>query len=318
MSMLKCGGFFFLGAALKYAKPPLSVEEQADRLLSRGLISSKEDLVSILSHISYYRLSGYLFPHREYGGDGFKTDTHLSTVFNQYLFDRQLRVLVMDAIERVEVSVKTKILNLMAQKHGPFAHSNRANFPGMSIEVHRILNEKIRHSTDRSNRFGEMFIQHYVETYTSETEVPLWMVMEIIDFGSMFTMFKHLEQYDQRAIAQAYGLRAGVLQQWLQTLNYVRNICAHHGRLWNRVLAIKPVVPAKKNCPEFHQPHKIQNSRVFAVLSLLSFMLQEVCPKSHWKKRINELMEKYPDIPLEWMGFPVYWKEYNLWSDQYA
>lgn len=306
---------FLFGGTMRFAKPSLSIEQQAEQLISRGLTTSKEQLVTILADISYYRLSGYLFPHKQENSDNFKPNTRFSTVFDQYLFDRQLRVLVMDAIERVEVSVKTRMLNILVMKNGPFAHTNRAHFPGMSVEDHRKLLDKIHQSTDRSNCFGEQFIQHYIETYTSETEVPLWMVMEIIDFGAMFTIFRHLEQYDQREIASAYGVRAGVLEQWLKTLNYIRNICAHHGRLWNRGLAIKPTIPAKKNNPKFHTPRQFHNNRLFSVLSILSYLLSAISPKSRWRNRVIDLIEtKHSAIPIRWMGFPENWRDYEFWE----
>lgn len=296
---------------MKYTKPSLTIEQQADRLLERGLVADRAQLVGILSEISYYRLSGYLFPYRNTDGKSFKSGTQFSVVFEQYLFDRQLRVLVIDAIERIEVSVKAKLVNLCTEKFGAFAHIDRSHFPGMTLESHRKLMDKIHQTTDRSK---EAFIQHYFETYTSETEVPLWMAAEIMDFGAMFTLFKHLEQYHKRDIAMEYGLSAKILESWLMTLNYIRNLCAHHGRLWNRVISIKPYMPDKKNRPEFHLPESIRNERMFAVLSLLRYMLQCIAPQSQWPTRVTKLWtEKHQSIPIHSMGIPSNWKEYDLW-----
>lgn len=296
---------------MKYTKPSLTIEQQADRLLERGLVADRTQLVGILSEISYYRLSGYLFPYRNADGKSFKNGTQFSVVFEQYLFDRQLRVLVMDAIERIEVSVKAKLVNLCTDKFGAFAHIDRSHFPGMTLESHRKLMDKIHQTTDRSK---EAFIQHYFETYTSETEVPLWMAAEIMDFGAMFTLFKHLEQYHKRDIAMEYGLSAKILESWLMTLNYIRNLCAHHGRLWNRVISIKPYMPDKKNRPEFHLPVTIRNERMFAVLSLLRYTLKIIAPQSRWPTRVTNLWtDKHPGIPTHWMGIPSNWKEYALW-----
>jgi len=297
---------------MKFTKPSLSIEAQVDLLLSRGLIADRAELARVLSEISYYRLSGYLFPYRGDDGKAFSEGTQFTTVFDHYLFDRQLRVLVMDAIERVEVSIKARLVNALTQKYGVFAHTARANFPDMPADVHRRLMDRIHQNSDRSK---EAFIRHYISKYTSETEIPLWMALEVMDFGAMLTIYRHSEQYDKRDIAQAYGLTGRVLESWLVSLNIVRNICAHHGRLWNKIFAVPPLIPAQKHRPEFHSPQAIRNDRVFAILSILRYMLQCIAPQSAWHTRVTNLwITKHPSIPMHSMGIPSYWKEYTLWQ----
>jgi abortive infection bacteriophage resistance protein len=122
---------------MKYTKPALTIEQQADQLLSRGLIADRAFLISTLSDISYYRLSGYFFPYRDHSNNTFKINTQFTIVFDHYLFDRQLRVLVMDAIERIEVSIKTRLVNQLSLNFGPFGHTDIKNFPSMNIIYYR-------------------------------------------------------------------------------------------------------------------------------------------------------------------------------------
>ena len=99
----------------QYNKPPLTFDEQLNRLLVRGLIVENRELaLSTFSTISYYRLSAYWYPFRQRNADGKATDNYISnTKFEEplalYEFDRQLRLLVLDAIERIEVALRTKI-----------------------------------------------------------------------------------------------------------------------------------------------------------------------------------------------------------------
>jgi len=91
----------------------------------------------------------------------------------------------------------------------------------------------------------------------------------------------------------------------------VRNICAHHSRLWNRELGIKPLIPDKM--PEWHAPISIPNNKVFGVLSICIYMLNRVAPNSQWKQRLKDLLAEYPLIPLNEMGFINDWEKHSIW-----
>lgn len=116
-------------------------------------------------------------------------------------------------------------------------------------------------------------------------------------------------------LAHHFNLYTPVLESWLHTLLYIRNLCAHHARLWNRELAIRPKIPAYRHHPDWHQPTSIDNTRVFAVLTLCRFLLEEIAPQSEWQTRLVALLNKYPDIPLVSMGFPRRWEESPIWNN---
>ena len=132
-------------------------------------------------------------------------------------------------------------------------------------------------------------------------------------FGSMFTLFVMSEKKVQKNVARKYDIAGPVLYSWLQTLNYVRNICAHHARLWNRELAIRPMVPDVKNSPEWHRPQSIANNRIFVVLTLLHFLLRRVAPQSGWRGRLFAQFDRFPDVPLAPMGMDAGWRQHGLW-----
>ena len=298
---------------MKYTKPPLTFEQQADILLQRGMLADRSVLIQRLGEVSYYRLSAYWYSFRISGTDNFKPNTRFDRVWDHYVFDRQLRLLTMDAIERVEVSLKTQLIQAFVFKYGAFGHLNRLNLPGITIESHERFLTKLRGETERSK---EAFVEHYRIKYRSETDLPLWMAAEIMDFGTMLTLFRNMDQYTKRDIATYYGLRAAVLESWLMTLNYVRNICAHHSRLWNRVLSTPPRIPREKTHPEFHVAIAIEPDSVFSVLCLLRYMQKRIAPQSGWRERLVQLIkEKHPEIPIHWMGFPVKWESTQIWRE---
>lgn len=298
---------------MKYTKPALSFPDQADLLIGRGLNGDRDKLIRRLEQVNYYRLSAYWYSFRQPGGDDLHPGTTLDSVWDRYVFDRQLRVCVMDAIERVEVAIKTQLAASLALQHGPFAHLDRTNLPNMKPYEHRRLLDKIQKGEDRSR---EEFVKHFHGKYTSETNLPIWMAIEVMDFGTMLTLFKGSDQYTKRPIAACYELTAKVLESWLLSLNYLRNLCAHHARLWNRVLSVAPLIPNTANRPEFHTPVAIPPNRAFTTLTILQYLLGFIAPQSGWAQRLETLWtEKHPNIPIDFMGFPPDWKTCPIWNE---
>jgi abortive infection bacteriophage resistance protein len=297
---------------MKFTKPALSFPDQADLLISRGLLADRDALIRRLEQVNYYRLSAYWHSFRDPGTETFRPGTKFDVIWDHYVFDRQLRVVVMDAIERVEVAVKTHLANELALKNGPFAHLDRANLPGLLSHQHRSLLDKIQKEEDRSR---ELFVKHFHAKYTSETNLPLWMAIEVMDFGTILTLFRGADQYTKRTVASRYGVTGKVLESWLVSLNYVRNGCAHHARLWNRVLSVAPLIPNQANVPDFHTPQPPAPDKGYAILTILKYLLNVIAPQSHWAARLERLWtEKHPAIPIQRMGFPADWKDCPIWA----
>ncbi len=298
---------------MRFEKPPLSFEEQAALLLSRGLVADPLELVDTLHHVNYYRLSGYLYPFRE-PDETYRPGTTLDTVWRRYTFDRRLRLMVLDAIERVEVAVRTQLVYEHVHRYGPFGYTDPDNLPKLDSQRHRLFLTRVGDETARSK---EVFVKHFKAKYGDQhTYLPLWMVSEIIPYGVLFTLFSGVEPDIKRAISRAYAIPDKVLSSWLGVLNMVRNICAHHGRLWNRELGVKPLIPNPNKHPQWHCPHTIPNSRVFAVLTILKYLIGITAPKSHWPDRVRELLDEYKDIPRRPMGFIENMDESPLWKKQ--
>jgi abortive infection bacteriophage resistance protein len=161
---------------------------------------------------------------------------------------------------------------------------------------------------------SEVFAEHFQQTYDEFPDLPIWAVCETMTFGAMFTLFKMSERLTKNLVAQSMGLHGPVLFSWLQTLNYIRNICAHHARLWNRELAIQPVLPDRKNDPRWYGPREVSTRRVFVVLRLLNRLVNQVAPQSHWRDRLFALFDRFPNVPLKPMGIPADWRTHDLWK----
>ena len=296
---------------MEYTKPPLSFEQQADLILERALIADRDILISRLRSVNYYRLSGYLYPYRN-PDNTFRDGTTLDMVWRHYCFDRELRILVFDAIEKVEIAVRTSVVYHFSHACGPFGHINYNNMCNLSKRKYRYWLTRLDSGTKRSS---ERFVKHFYEKYDDcHSGLPLWMAAEIMTFGSLLTLFKGMNDGLKKRIAQIFRLPDRVCENWLETFNAIRNICAHHGRLWNRELGYKPLLPAKKKHPEWHTPATLPNNRVFIILTMLKYMISIISPECTWSDQVRQLLEKHPDISRTSMGFPEWWETSPLWA----
>lgn len=297
---------------MKYSKPFSSYEEQADLLKSRGLLfSDRNYLIERLENIGYYRLSAYWFPFKMPDSENFKPNTNFQDIYRRYRFDRRFKTLIFDAIERVETSVKAHIAYEFAKKYGAFGYLERSNFNAFPQNQFQTFQNTIGAAVGKAVRNKERFVVHYFDKYDEEAELPIWMVSELITFGTMFTMLKFLHRPLQMSIAASFHLPYQVFEQWLFSLNYIRNVCAHNTRLWNRKLSICPKIPNIKKHPEWRD---IRNDYPFVILLMLRTLLHDCAPDSQWHCRIEQLFDEYRDLPIHCMGFPADWRNHVLWN----
>lgn len=216
---------------------------------------------------------------------------------------------MMDAIERFEVAIRCALVDDLAVSLGPFAHLDSKNFPNAYPGQHHHFCEEIR---ERAKKSSELFVKHFEATYEGFPDLPIWAAAETMSFGTMFTLFKMSPYSVQKRVAQRFSIPSPVMANWLKTLNYVRNLCAHHSRVWNRELAIRPFIP--KHDPRWHGSAPIQNDRAFVVLTQLNFLMRLIAPHSNWRDRLWGLFDHYPDVPISKMGIPDDWRQHPLWK----
>lgn len=296
---------------MEYTKQALSFEAQADRLLERGLIADRDELVRRLSTVSYYRLSGYLFPFRKEGTEQFQEHTCFEDVWGRYCFDRRLRVLMLDAIERIEVSIRTKTVYYFSHIHGPFGYCNAAAFPKMKNRDYLQWRLSLQEETDRSK---ERFRKHFFEKYTTHVDLPIWMLAELMSMGSLVTMIEGMEPTIKRQVADDFGLPDELFRSWVRSLYAARNVCAHHSRFWNRVHGYPPMLPNPKTFPYWHGEFKLRNDRTGILIMMCWDFLRKITPTSCWRERVEMLFAEYPNIPTQSLGLPEDWPQHPLWK----
>lgn len=303
---------------MEYLKNALSFEAQADKLLERGLSADRDELIRRLEAVSYYRLSGYLHPFRYKDSDQYQEGTNLKSVWDRYCFDRRLRVLMLDAIERAEVAVRTQLVYHFAHAHGPFGHCDEKTLPNLKVKDYIEWRASLEIESSRSkDTFKKHFFQKYGDTQQS---LPIWMVSELMSMGSLLSFYKGSNSDIQSDVAKHFGLPDALLLTWLRSLYAVRNICAHHSRLWNRELGCPPGLPQKNKHPHWHLKNEnakniLPNNRCGIILMICQQMLHLISPTNLWQERVNQLFSEYPDIPVTDMGLPEDWQQHPLWTN---
>lgn len=310
------GGFFTPGARLleRFTKPALDIASQLRLVTERGLILGDPAAAARhLQHISFYRLSGYALPFQK-GGTGadrhhFRPGTTFDQILERYTFDRKLRLLVMDAVERIEISVRAAMSDAIAVQHGshwymqPGIFETNFNHSSFIDEVKR----QIAHDP-KDSRKRDVHIAHYYGKYCDPYMPACWMIFESISFGTISRMYKNLAYQHRKLIASPFSVSETVLSSWLHSISYVRNVCAHHSRLWNREFRITPV------SAKAYKADLTPNTRLYAQLVVMQVLLKVIAPGNHWADRLKALLDEHPNIPLVNMGIPAGWSSRPIWT----
>jgi abortive infection bacteriophage resistance protein len=278
-----------------------------------------------LEHIGYYRFTGYTRPFR-IGGSGtdrenFKPGTTFDVVHDRYIFDRKLRLIAMDGVEKIEIAVRAALSNSLATRHGPHWFMNRSLFakpswfhahePFSIVDWHNTfianIKREIGHDPTQTAR-RDIFIKHFYANYDAPDLPPCWMVFEAISFGPISQIFKHLAHPEYNDLCKKFGVPHQILSSWFHSVSYVRNICAHHSRLWNRICTIKPTV-ANTYRSEFPS-----NDRVYAQLLVMQILIKKIWASNHWAEKLDTLISEHPAVPISDMGFPSDWKNRPVWA----
>jgi abortive infection bacteriophage resistance protein len=294
---------------MHYTKPPLSIPQQIERITSRGLIIVEHaKAAEFLENVNYYRLSAFFIPFQT-EKDRFVSGATFENVINLYRFDQNLRTTLFKALEIVEVSFRTRITLHLSLKYGAFAHAAAGNFANSFN--HAQWYDSVKKEISRSK---ETFVDHYRQKYVHSPDFPLWMLIEACSFGSLSLLYAGMKNEDKQVIAEAFGIHRTVLKSWLHTMVYIRNSCAHHARLWNREIAIKPEFPDSNKA--FAELRIIQKHKIFSALSIIHYCLRIITIEHSLRIDLEGLFKTFSFDRFRAAGFPPDWKSFSLWKDR--
>ncbi|HAS8474607.1 TPA: Abi family protein [Vibrio vulnificus] len=317
-------------------------EELIDILIERGMvIDNRERAIRKLAQVGYYRLSGFWYPARVIQRDEsyqpiqcehlkrpkrlnhFQQGTEFDQVFNLYLFDKKLRLAMLDGLERIEIFVRSVIAHELGRgkKKQPgtgedipeplaWKDSDYINGKFLKKRGHRpsLWEEwQNKHSKLIERSQEDCIVWHK----KNEKEMPFWVVIEAWDFGTMSKYYGMLkDQYRQR-ICSRLGIEdkteTDVLRAWLMEMNILRNRCAHHTRIWNQQSSKVLKVTSHDSFEDIRENGNTL-SRLYGVIRVMWFLIEQIGPSSCWFDDVNNLIEQFPQVPgcpLSSLGMPV-------------
>jgi abortive infection bacteriophage resistance protein len=315
-------GLSFSGPA-PYRKPHLTFEQQVWHLRQKGMVIEDEAIaLSTLEQIGYYRLSAYWHPFKERdvasksANEALRAGTRFQFAHDLYEFDRQLRQLVLEGVEVIEVSLRVDIAYLLGRLDA-FAYMRTdllsAAFSKPDINGETGYSKWLKGYQDKLHRPKEDFTKHLIEKYGHP--LPIWASIELWEFNQLCFFLGGMRREHTLKIAHKYGLSDPKLfLSWVKAIKGIRNHAAHHGRIWNRNMAAQPSLPAKGMFPELDfivtDSTKKRQARACCPLLLMAHLIQKIAPASAWPDKLRAIIAQFPihtGLTIEAMGFPSQW-----------
>jgi len=300
-----------MATTIPYGKSYSNPQDLVNLLKSRGLsISDESKAEHYLEHIGYYRLSAYMYPFLKNPKElhQYKSGASFSKVMMLYRFDKKFRLFLFNEIEKIEIAVRSAIVNVASQMiSDPFWMTDSSNFTDQNRfnKTMSLIDNEMRHTT-------EDFIVHFKQTYCNQYP-PAWILSEILPLGVMTNIFNNIKNKRiKKSISQTFGLQIDPFESWLTIITVTRNSCCHHSRVWNKLYSIRAMLPNKMTRPWITMPTDCL--RIYFTVCIIKYFLDIISPNNDMLAKLRSLFVDFPEIDLKAMGFPQGWEMEPLWK----
>lgn len=301
---------------------PRTVEEQIERLKKLGMEFNNETVAKeYLLRVSYFRMKYFWKDMIDETSGDFREGTSFENVIERYELDKSLRLILFSAIETLEVGLRSKIISRLSVATGTgLWYLDKSLFENRDYHEEFVLDLKYEfgRSTDP---YARDYIKEH-DDWSSDScggsNPDAWMIFETASFGTMSKMFKNLKTQSplRSSIANDFGLYSSKeLSSWLEAICILRNVVAHHSRLWYRIFPKKPVnIKTHRDGWLNHDMTENQRKRAFGVISCLLYLCNALDIHNTIKDDIINLFESHPSVPIFMLGFTGDWKNSLLWK----
>jgi len=283
---------------IPFTKPSLSPQEQVDLLESRGVqVYDREEAEHFLRYHNYYQISGYVYYFEKKG----PIRTHqlarpiaFSDVISLVRFDQELRFIFFKLTTEIEIALRCSVAYRLSQVYGPFCFEKQDIFrnPEKTTQFREILVKALE------AHVKEPFVSHFIRTYR-EPIPPAWVMVELLTLGNISWLYSQLRTDLQKIIANDFSVDHIILVSWLKALTELRNTCAHHMRLWNKVFVDYPKIrKADKNFPIIQG----QESRLGSFLPMIFHLMRILCKNLDCQTDLLRILRSQPLIKPGDMG----------------
>jgi abortive infection bacteriophage resistance protein len=285
---------------LKEHQPSMNIDEQIENLKSKGLIfENEENAKSFLNDVSYFRLIKAYSLNLKAKNGAYNEGVRFEDIVGLYLFNANLRQSILTQIEKIEINFRCRLSNYFSDKYGILGYEDANNF--FNSTFHDELLADIEKETSRNAK--SPFVKNFRENYV-DSKIPFYALVELFSFGTLSKFYKNMKNEDKKAVATMYGINYIYFSSWIENIAYVRNICAHYGRLYNAKFT---------KAPQLYKEYiekGITNYRLYATLLILKHLLPN---DRHWfdfVQTVELLIEKCSSVKLYSIGFPHEWIDY--------
>ncbi|MCF0231257.1 MAG: Abi family protein [Enterococcus sp.] len=282
----------------KEHQPALTINEQIENLHHLGLQLDDEFAYMFLNDVSYFRLIKAFSLGLKPKNGNYNSNVTFHQIVELYKFNSNFRQLLFPIIERIEINLRCRIANYFCCKYGVFGYEEASNFADPIYHQEFLNDIHMEISRNKKSPFVRNFLQNYIEP-----KIPMYALVELFSFGTLSKFFKNMKNDDKKQICLAYHVGYTYFESWIESIAYVRNLCAHYGRLYNAI------IPKKPKLYKQYAEAGIVNNRIYAILLCMSLLIVH---DEHWEQfleQLDSLFEKYDSVKLETMGFPQNWKE---------
>ena len=300
---------FFIYTTMDYTKTALSISDQIAALQQRGLVVN--DLVTteqFLNNVTYFRFDAYLHIF-EQPDNTYRNGTTFEPVAALYAFDVELRKLIFGAVQKIEIALRSRVIHQFSLSHGPFWFIDSA----LAIDKLKFA-ENLATLQRELERTKEEFIKEHSVKYGNTSFPPAWKILEIVSFGCLTKLYCNFADTPVRKrIARSFGVaKTDALESWMRAVNVLRNACAHHARVWNRVMPMKPQLPPVMR-GAWVNVSGIAPTSLYAILCCIVYWLNNIDPRNTFVTELKTLLSKFPTVNPAAMGFPQGWDNEPLW-----
>ena len=279
------------------------------KLQRQGLaVADQPKALQYLQYVGGYRLKGYWHHVVDPLTNQFPAGYAFERIADRCEFDRELRSATIEAIDRLEVAIRSTIANYLSLRHGPHWFLNSAIFkPTVKWGMGQML-QKIENEVKRDQK-QKKFIAHYFKNHDDPYLPPSWSVCECVSFGLWSRTYEILrDPNDKKAISMKFAIdQPDVFRSWIHALTVLRNVVAHHGQLLKNKLGVAPCNYTKQRITFPHNQH------FFAIATVIQYLLKETSLPNRWKTDLQEIFAKYPTVNTAEIGFQPNWETSPAW-----
>ncbi|WP_418912062.1 Abi family protein [Actinomyces bouchesdurhonensis] len=288
--------------------------------------------------MGYYRLSGYSYPYRavqaETGllSDNFIEGTTIEKVVKLYRFDQELRAVTGLQLAKIEIVLRVMISHELGRVD-PYIHLSphklgKKAWDKVNVRPTEQYSEWLDKYSLSVVRSNEDSVIHYKKKY--DAILPVWVAVHVLDWGGLRLLYGFARDEQRKAIAQQLNISESQLSSWLHCLNEVRNVCAHHGRLYSRTFPKSPMLTGEDHELGFLRRfvlddakegnRKEKKGKCFAQFTIIQYLLSKM--NLEGINDLPHLLHKFPEVSpvsVKDLGVPENWEELPLWNgDMYS